>query len=216
MHGIKDDDPGHRLCAFKSFLLLFKSIAFFIMNSHDEKELLRRLAEGDQKALTAIYQQFWQPLFIAAYNIIKDKKACEDILQEIFLQLWVKRDNLQIRESLKGYLLTACRYQVFHYIRKTPARQDLFINLEERLTAPSSDHTLLQKDLSKQIDKIVCGLPEKCRQIYRLSREEYLSHREIAQKLNISTKTVENQLTIALRRLRLSLGECFFFDHSSF
>jgi RNA polymerase sigma-70 factor (ECF subfamily) len=99
---------------------------------------------------------------------------------------------------------------------KAPARQDFFLNLEERLTAPSSDNTLLQKDLNQQVAQIVCGLPEKCQQIYRLSREEYLSHREIAQKLNISTKTVENQLTIALRRLRLSLGECFFFDHSSF
>jgi RNA polymerase sigma-70 factor (family 1) len=180
------------------------------MNSQDEKEMLRRLAEGDQGALTLIYQEYWQPLFISAYNIIKDKNACEDIVQEIFLQLWLKRESLQIRESLKGYLLASTRYQVFRYIRKTPARQDLFEQLDERLTTPSSEHTLMQKDLNQKIDKIVCDLPEKCQQIYRLSREEYLSHKEIAEKLGISTKTVENQLTIALRRLRISLEEWSF------
>jgi RNA polymerase sigma-70 factor (family 1) len=180
------------------------------MNSQDENELLRRLAEGDQMALTTIYQQFWQPLFISAYNIIKDKNACEDIIQEIFLQLWLKREGLQIKQSLKGYLFAATRYQVFRYIKKTPARQDLFDQLEERSAASSPDHTLLQKELAQQINKLVCDLPEKCQQIYRLSREEYLSHKEIAERLNVSTKTVENQLTIALRRMRHSLGEWSF------
>jgi len=180
------------------------------MNSQDEKEILRRLAEGDQSALTGIYQQFWQPLFLSAYNVIKDKKACEDIIQEIFLQLWLKRESLNVRESLKGYLLAATRYQVFRYIRNTPVRSELYIHLEERMAAPSADLSLLQKDLSRQIEKVVGDLPEKCQQIYRLSREELLSHKEIAERLNISTKTVENQLTIALRRLRLSLGEWSF------
>jgi RNA polymerase sigma-70 factor (family 1) len=180
------------------------------MKSHDENELLRRLAEGDQKALDSIYQQFWRPLYTSAYNLIKDKEVCEDIIQEIFLQLWLRRESLQIRASLNGYLLAATRYQVFHYIRKKPVRQYLFDDLEKRLAVPASDITLLQKDLHQQIDKIVGCLPEKCQQIYRLSREEYLSHKEIAEKLNISIKTVEGQLTIALRRLRLSLEECFF------
>jgi RNA polymerase sigma-70 factor (ECF subfamily) len=180
------------------------------MNSQDEKEMLRRLAEGDQGALTSIYQQYWQPLFISAYNIIKDKNACEDIIQEIFLQLWLKREDLQIRESLRGYLLAATRYQVFRHIRKTPARLELFEQLDERLTTSSSEQNLLQKDLHQKIDKIVHDLPEKCQLIYRLSREEYLSHKEIAERLGISTKTVENQLTIALRRLRISLQEWSF------
>jgi RNA polymerase sigma-70 factor (ECF subfamily) len=180
------------------------------MNLQDEKEMLRRLSEGDQTALTSIYQRFWQSLFVSAYNIIKDKKACEDIIQEIFLQLWLKRENLQIRESLKAYLLAATRYQVFRYIKKAPLSQELFEHLEERFAVPPSDQILMQKDLSKQVDKIVGSLPEKCQQIYRLSRQEYLSHKEIAERLNISTKTVENQLTIALRRLRLSLEKWSF------
>lgn len=189
--------------------LSFKRIALANTISPAETTLLRRLAEDDEAALTLIYKQFWQPLFISAYNIIKDKKACEDIVQEIFMQLWIKRKTLQVRESLKAYLMTATRYQVFRYIRKMPARNDLFEGLEERLSAPSTDHALLQKDLMRQVEVIVSDLPEKCRVIYRLSREEYLSHKEIAERLDISTKTVENQLTIALRRLRHSLEGAF-------
>jgi RNA polymerase sigma-70 factor (family 1) len=180
------------------------------MNPYDEKELLSRLADGDQGALTSIYQQYWQPLFISAYNIIKDKNACEDIVQEIFIQLWLKRESLQIRESLKSYLHAATRYQVFRHIRNMPVKQELFEQLDERLTTSSTDQALLQKDLHQQINKVVADLPDKCQQIYRLSREEYLSHKEIAERLGISTKTVENQLTIALRRLRISLQEWSF------
>ena len=171
-----------------------------------EKDLLRRLAGGEPAALTAIYQQYWQSLFLAAYNIIKDRKACEDIVQEIFLQLWLKREGLQVRESLKGYLCAATRYQVFRYIRKNASRQDWYDRLEERLSAQPPDQSLLQKDLKRQVDEVVSVLPEKCQMIYRLSREEFLSHKEIAERLDISIKTVENQLTIALRRLRHSLG----------
>lgn len=186
---------------------MLKLIALSNSYKFDEWELLRRLSEGDQKALTTIYHQFWQPLFVAAYNIIKDKKACEDIIQDIFLQLWIKRESLQVHSSLKAYLIAATRYQVFRYIRKNPARHDLFEKLDDRMVSQSSDHGLLHKDLKQQVDGIVAALPDKCRMIYKMSREEYLSHKEIAERMDISTKTVENQLTIALRRLRLSLKE---------
>jgi DNA-directed RNA polymerase specialized sigma24 family protein len=110
------------------------------MNSQDENELLHLLASGDQKALTSIYLQFWKPLFISVYNILKDKRPCENIIQEIFLQLWLNRGNLQVQLSLKDYLLAATRKQVFQYISKTPERKDFFNDLEERLAAPSSDN----------------------------------------------------------------------------
>lgn len=186
---------------------MLKLIALSNLQKFDEWELLRRLAEGDSEALTTIYHQFWQPLFLSAYNIIKEKKTCEDIIQDIFLQLWVKRETLQVRSSLKAYLIAATRYQVFRHIRNSPERNDLFDKLQERLTSDPSDYPLLHKDLKKQVDNIVADLPEKCRMIYKLSREEYLSHKEIAERLDISPKTVENQLTIALRKLRLSLKE---------
>jgi RNA polymerase sigma-70 factor (ECF subfamily) len=174
--------------------------------AYDETQALQRLANGDENALAAIYHRYWKPLYIQAYNILKDRMVCEDIIQEIFLQLWRKRETLNITQTLQGYLSAATRYQVFHYIRKMPKREFLFENLEERITA-GAGLLVEEKDLHEQINEIVSRLPEKCRVIYKLSREEYLPHKEIAARLHISIKTVENQLTIALRRLRVSLKD---------
>ena len=169
--------------------------------------MLERLSKGDEKALTLIYKAFWQPLFISAYNVIKDKAVCEDIIQEIFLQLWLKRESLEINESLQAYLFAATRYQVFGYIKKVVSKEALLQKRAHTLTVASSDDALLEKDLSIQVEKVVAELPEKCKLIYQLSREAHLSHKEIAEKLSISPKTVENQLTIALHRLRTYLKE---------
>jgi RNA polymerase sigma-70 factor (family 1) len=174
---------------------------------YTERELLERIAKGDEIALSTIYQQYWKPLFIQAYNIIRDKMVCEDIVQEIFLQLWRNRGSLQITDSLNSYLHAATRYQVFHYIRRNPVMEHLFENIGERISGEYPGHSLIEKDLHGQIDQVISRLPEKCRLIYKLSREEYLPHKEIAARLHISIKTVENQLTIALRRLRLSLKD---------
>lgn len=183
-----------------------KSIALSFMPAHLEKELLQQLKQSNEHALTQLYIAHWQPLFLTAYNILKDKKACEDIVQEIFLQIWLRRQTLDVRESLKTYLSTAVRYQVFHYIRKQSKRQ-VVPESEDLTLAGNSDEGLLCKDLYGQVHQVVQELPERCRLIYRLSREEQLSHKEIAHRLNISIKTVENQLTIALRRVRHYLEE---------
>lgn len=168
--------------------------------------MLQQLKASDEHALTQLYKAHWQPLFLSAYHILKDKKACEDIVQEIFLQLWLRRQTLDVRESLKTYLSTAVRYQVFHHIRKASKKMVVQVS-EEVLQAESSDKDLLRKDLYGQVHKVVEELPERCRLIYHLSREEQLTHKEIAHRLNISIKTVENQLTIALRRVRHYLEE---------
>lgn len=187
--------------------LLNKPIALSSLLAHDEKALLQLLAQGSQHALTVLYRSHWQSLFLSAYNILKDKKACEDIVQETFLQLWLRRENLAVRSSVKTYLSAAVRYQVFHYLRNKSREPMLTEKFTETAKNESSDAALLQKDFYRKVAEAVDDLPEKCRLIYRLSREEHLSHKEIAQRLNISCKTVENQLTIALRRLRLHLEE---------
>lgn len=173
----------------------------------DEKILLRLLSQGNEEALALIYRAHWQHLFLSAYNVLKDKKTCEDIVQDLFVQLWAKRETLHVQASLKIYLSAAVRYQVFHHLRKAKRVRVLAEPVHENATTQSCDEMLLQKDLRGKVAKAVEALPEKCRAVYRLSREEHLSHKEIAARLNISGKTVENQLTIALRRLRHYLEE---------
>lgn len=179
-----------------------KSIALAHLPSHEEKMLLQQLKDGSEAALTLLYKAHWQSLFLTAFNVLKDKKACEDIVQDIFLQLWLRRETLMVRDSLATYLSAAVRYQVFNHLRKackTVTRQQLPHNTS---LAANSDDRLLAHDLYTRIHKAVKTLPEKCRQVYCLSRDEQLTHKQIAAQLNISVKTVENQLTIALRRLR--------------
>lgn len=166
------------------------------------------MARDDKDALGIIYERYWEPLYTSAYRIFKEKEACEDIVQDIFLKLWINRRKLIITTSLQAYLFTAVRYKVFQRIERTRTHLQLFENIEQRLqNASDTEVQLYQKELQAKVLRIVDYLPEKCQQIYRLSREEQLSHKEIAERLSITTKTVENQLTIALRRIRAGLPE---------
>lgn len=176
---------------------------------NNEKQLLSSLSGGNAEALTIIYRKYWDRLFLSAYNVLRDKEACEDIVQEIFIQLWQKKEQLVIRTSLEAYLVSATRYQVFHLIKKGSNRKELFENLEERFSTDGADILLDVKETQKIIDCAVDNLPEKCKHIYKLSRENHLSYKQIAEQLHISPKTVENQLTIALKRLRNALGSFF-------
>jgi RNA polymerase sigma-70 factor (family 1) len=173
-----------------------------------DKVLLDRLSGGDEGALNDIYLLYWEGLFLSAFNVLKDKAACEDIIQELFLQLWQKRATLQINTSLSAYLYTAVRYNVFRQIRTGKVRRELFQHIDERIeglaAAPLANAE--EREIHQKLAQVVASLPEKCREVYILSREEELSHKEIASKLNISTKTVENQITIALKRVRSSLN----------
>ncbi len=172
-----------------------------------DDELINRLKQGDKKALTNLYNSYWKPLFISSYNLLKNKETCEEIVQDVFVDLWRNKDNLQIKISLKSYLYACVRYKVFSEFRKHKIiRVELLENLNKRFQYATPETKIMHKELVDQINVVVETLPEKCKRVYKLSRDEQLSHKEIASKLNISVKTVENHITNALRILRKSLG----------
>lgn len=172
-------------------------------------QLIDRLKDGDETAISAIYKKYWHLLYVSAYNVLKDRQACEDIIQELFIKLWKNRDSIQINVSLKAYLYASIRYEVYRQIRTGMVRSDVFDDLPDRLQTPADHENIEYKELIAQVSSVVHTLPQKCREVYQLSREECLSHKQIALRLNISTKTVENHLTKALRQLRTSLGSFF-------
>jgi RNA polymerase sigma-70 factor (family 1) len=175
-------------------------------STYTDQELVALLRLGEDAALSELYRRYWQPLYISVNNILKDRQPSEDIIQEIFIKLWDKRETIEIQISMKAYLFASCRYEVFRLIRSQKVSVDIFDDLQERLQEPSAYGSLEHKELIQQINSIVEQLPEKCKEVYKLSREENLSHKEIAERLNISTKTVENHITRALTQLRSSLG----------
>jgi RNA polymerase sigma-70 factor (family 1) len=170
-----------------------------------DAKLLELLRLDDRKAFEILYNKYSPKLYYAAYNLFRDKDVCEDLVQELFIDLWTKRNDLNIT-SLEWYLKVAIKNRVLMYIRTQRATLDVSA-IEVLAEKYSADSQLLQHDISRILEDNVAQLPEKCRQIFTLSRKEYLSNKEIATRLGISIKTVENQMTIALRYLRTGLTD---------
>lgn len=179
-------------------MLLYKNLK--------EDELLALVQAGDYTAFNELYHRYWDILFGSAYNIFRDRDACMDILQDVFVWFWEHREQWKLT-SCKGYLLTAVKFKVANYIRNNKVRESFFQQLEKLDTDADSAHLILEvAELKKLIKRFSEQLPDRCREIFQLSRYDDLSNKEIAVKLGISEKTVENQMTIALKKLKEKLG----------
>ncbi len=171
--------------------------------------LLEDMRKGDRFAFEKIYNKYWSKLYISAYNVLRDRHTCEDLVQEVLVSLWVRRENLEVK-NLDAFLYTAIRYKVFKVIKLGKVREDLFDEIEDLIIDNDTEDSIVKNDFNRYLEKNISALPNKCREIFVLSRKEQLSTKEIAERLGLSPKTVENQLTIALRKLRESMGEFLF------
>ncbi|QEC53770.1 RNA polymerase sigma-70 factor (ECF subfamily) [Anseongella ginsenosidimutans] len=174
-----------------------------------DNDLTGLLKKGNIAAFEEIYNRYWSRLYSAAYKRVKSREVCQEIIQDLFTSLWLSGKELQIRASLEGYLLTAVRYKVFNHIEKELVRRNYRSTLPEASLRidNSTEETILLNDLSQQLEEEIVQLPEKCRQVFELSRKQQKSNKEIALELNISEKTVENHITKALRLMRAGLKD---------
>lgn len=174
----------------------------------EDNELLELVKLSDGKAFDEVYQRYWRKLYALAYYHLKDSSEAEDVVQEIFVSLWASRERANIR-SLYAYLATATKYAVFNHFSqpggKTTSLESL-MNSQDAALSPA-DSRLMEREIREEISK----LPEKCRLVFRYSREEGLCNKSISEKLNISTKAVEKHITRALRQLRVQLKHFTFF-----
>lgn len=175
-----------------------------------DRELLAMLRNHDEHAFNELYCRYWEKLFNAAYKRLKSVEPAEEAVQDLFTDLWIRREELDIRQELPVYLFSAMKYLVLRQMQKSATRlvYDRTAIFEDRDN--SSEEWLMVNDLKMHLQSRVELLPVKCREIYQLSREEHQSNKAIAQHLHISEKTVENQITKALKRLRASLNSLFF------
>lgn len=179
-------------------------------NQSDEPAILALLREGDMSAYEAIYNEYWPRLYGYVYNRVKSKEVAEEIIQEVFFSLWKKHTELQLTHSLTAYLFTAVKYQLLNYLKSDRIRKGYLSQLPEQQSDNSNEEHIAATDLKNTMEKEVSRLPEKCQQVFRMSRHEHRSITDIANTLNISHKTVENHLTKALRQLRMVLGHHLF------
>ncbi|WP_373494384.1 RNA polymerase sigma-70 factor [Aquiflexum sp.] len=170
--------------------------------------LLKGLLKKDKKAFDLIYEMYWKRLFLYAYKIFEDKAICEDVVQEVFIKLWENAEKREI-QLLEPYLFRAVKYQISNAIRnlKQTSQIDQVLPLLHTELAP--DNLLELEETVEAINNSVEQLPEKCRQIYILSREEHLSNKEIAHQMNISVRTVEAHLYKALSVIKKNIGEVY-------
>ena len=171
---------------------------------HD-KLLLLDLKEGRTEAFDALYEKYWKRTYAAAFKRLQDPEQAKDIIQDVFLQLWLKREETLI-ENLPAYLHTAVKNKVFNWMEKerkyTPV-PELFLLL--KTSQDQTDAELLRKEFIKTYEALINTLTISQQKIFRLRYQQDLSTSEIAGQLNISRKTVQNQLGKAIAQLRASL-----------
>jgi len=172
-----------------------------------EREWLLALRNGDEEALRRIFDQHYPLLLGDVYRIVPDEDTCKDLAQEVFVELWRKRFELDIHTSLRAYLRRAAVNRALTYLKTQRHLQ--FEGSEWDHAADTSAQDIVQQErqetLERALHRAIATLPEKCRIVFSLSRFEQRSHREIAEQLNISVKTIENQITKAMRLLREAL-----------
>ncbi|MFT4205317.1 MAG: RNA polymerase sigma-70 factor [Chitinophagaceae bacterium] len=175
-------------------------------SQHDDMYLLTLLKDGDDKAFSELYTRYWDKLFYVGGKKLRDLQEAENIVQEIFLDLWNRRLQLDITGTLSHYLAVALKYKIINFQART-ARHIL-----PSQTIDAEDHSTSQwlnfQELKGRLDRLVTQLPEKCRLAYAL-REEGLSQKEIAQEMGVSENTVESHIKKALKFLRSGLMRLF-------
>jgi RNA polymerase sigma-70 factor (family 1) len=169
-----------------------------------EKELLNPVRIDSKVDLERIYKQYWSKLYIYAFNVLHEREICEDIVQEIFIDLWRKREDIQISD-VNSYLYQSVRNQIFGHFRKSKYKKQLLMQFDLINAHYEIDELYEMEELESNIKEAISKLPEQRRIIFQMSRYEGLSNKEISEKLDISLQTVKNQVSQALKFIRKSL-----------
>ena len=169
--------------------------------------LFEKVKKGDIVSYEIIFRKYYKELYRFAFSYVRESVMAEEKAQEVFLFLWEKRKYIDIQTTLKTYLYSAIKNKCLNYLKLELPRQRSMADVSEVMLGVHDPHNNnhTNEKLKRYIQKAVDVLPKKCRRIFILSRYSGLTYKEIAEELNLSKKTVENQMGIALRKLRSSL-----------
>lgn len=165
------------------------------------------VAPDNPLAFEKIFKEYYQDLCRYSLRFVKQEEVAEELVQDVFIKLWRKEQQLEIYSSLKAYLYTAVRNSSMNYLKSQFARQrfEEHSPAHHQLQTNSTQESMDYQELSLLVSEAVEGLPEQCRTIFEMSRSGGFSYTEIARELKISPKTVENQIGIALKKLKIHL-----------
>lgn len=170
----------------------------------ENMDLLTKLREGDEPAFIQIYNQYRSKIYTYAYQLCKSSDTAEEIVQEVFIKIWQKREQLNLELSFNAYIKKITLNHVLNHLKKVARervlQEQIFHTIE--VSSNRTDDDMMEKELRKIYEEAIDRLPHQKKIIYKLSRVEELSHDEIALQLNISKNTVKNHMVEASRSIR--------------
>lgn len=179
-----------------------------ILLSYEEKRLLKQLSKGDETAFRAIYDAYFSHLSAFVFSICKSTEATEEVVQDVFVKLWMNRHSFAGVDSLEGYIFSMARNRTIDYLHRLARDTDLISVLTGQLLTESNDieERLNAKELGRLIGEALAQLSTQKRTIFHLSKEQGLSHDQIAEVMQLSKSTVKNHLSETLRHIREHLS----------
>ena len=181
-------------------------------SSLSDLELTDLLRKDDAAAFTVIYNRHFDTLFVHAYKRLQDKDEAQDVVHELFAHIWNKRRDFTVNTSLTAYLSTAVRNKILDIISHQEVESKYVSSLQGFLEEGVciTDHRIRERQLVELIEQGIADLPPKMREVFEMSRKHQLSHKQIAEQLNLSEQTVRKQVSNALKILRVKLGLMLF------
>ena len=177
-------------------------------SADDEAAWVERIRTGDPLAFEALFHAYHASLCSFAYRYLGARDLAEEMVQEVFLFVWERRESWDVRSSVRSYLFTAVRNAALSYLRheRVVARRDARVRILQDTVAPGADLEVVQAETVAAIQEAVARLPDRCRLVFTLHREQGLTYAEVAEVLGISPRTVEVQIGRALKSLRRCLA----------
>jgi RNA polymerase sigma-70 factor (family 1) len=176
-----------------------------MLHADEIKELQRRIGlYDDEVAYKALFLHFYKPLLKFAASFVKSGEIAEEVVSDVFISLWERRQQLENVHNLPVYLYVGVKNTALKYLLKQKKQVAITIDdLAVELASPHQDpeQQLLTAEMMSRIEAAIAGLPPRCKIIFKLIREDGLKYKEIAQILNVSVKTIDNQLAVAIAKI---------------
>ena len=172
-----------------------------------ENLLLLEIAEGNEKAFRRLFDHYWRKIYSVAFVLTKSSTVSEEIVQDVFLKIWLKREQLPAIQKFDGFLFTIARNHIYNNLRSKTTELPFVEQLEQCFVETSGlpDQELFLKETKQMIERAVEQLPAQQRTVFELSRNDGLDHAKIAERLAISKLTVKSHMTQALKSIRTYL-----------
>lgn len=185
-----------------------KILSMVSKDKPSDRQLADQIKKGQTHAFDLLFDRYSQRLFRFSKSLLKNHEDAEEVVQEVFFRIWKKRDELNERRSFQSFLFSIAYNLIVDQFRQRVKDQkyEQFLIKQAQQNYLNPGNELEYKELKKQVNKVITELPKRRKEIYQLSREDGLCYKEIASRLNIKPKTVENHINLALKYIRKRLG----------